>query len=61
MTKSEYISNYIEKHKSKLKGLEYGLEYLNKLADLEEKAEKQFNKITPDKGFLKLPLEIPDL
>lgn len=42
MTKEEYIGHYVEKRKAIFEGLEYGLEYLNKLSDLEEKAEKSY-------------------
>ena len=43
MTKSEYIGRYLDK---KMKGntLEYGLAYINKVAYLENHAEKLWNK-----------------
>lgn len=42
-SKEEYIGRYLER---KMKGntLPYGLQYLNLVADLEQKAEKLYNK-----------------
>lgn len=40
MTRQDFIGEYVERHKKKLQGLEYGMEYLNKLANLEERADK---------------------
>lgn len=45
MDKHEYIGEYIERNKKAFKGLEYGLEYLNKVADMEAKAERKWNKL----------------
>jgi len=46
MTKHEFIGEYVERNKKAFKGLEYGLEYLNKVADMEAKAERKWNKLT---------------
>ena len=45
MDKHEYIGEYLERNKKELKGLEYGLAYLNKVADMEAKAERKWNKL----------------
>jgi Zn-dependent M16 (insulinase) family peptidase len=44
LTKDEYIGRYVGK---KMKGnkLPYGLQYLNLIAELEEKAEKQWERL----------------
>ena len=44
MTKEEYIGNYIEKRMKNNK-LPYGIEYLGKLDDIIEKAEKSWDKL----------------
>jgi hypothetical protein len=44
MTKQEFIGEYLEKNKAKLK-LPYGLAYYNMLAKLEAEAEKKWNKL----------------
>lgn len=45
MNEQEYIAEYVEKHKKILEGLHYGLEYLNKLEQLEEKAERSYKRL----------------
>lgn len=45
MDKNEFIGEYVERNKKSFKGLRYGLEYLNKVADMEAKAERKWNKI----------------
>lgn len=45
MDKQQYIGEYLERNKKQFKGLEYGLEYLNKVADMEAKAERKWNKL----------------
>ena len=45
MDKHEYIGEYLERNKKAFKGLEYGLEYLSKVADMEAKAERKWNKL----------------
>ena len=45
MDKHEYIGEYLERNKKEFKGLEYGLEYLSKVADMEARAESKWNKL----------------
>lgn len=45
MDKQQYIGEYLERNKKQFKGLKYGLEYLYKVADMEEKAERKWNKL----------------
>lgn len=42
--KTLFIGEYVERNKKAFKGLEYGLEYLNKLSEMEAKAERKWNK-----------------
>lgn len=44
MTKEEYIGRYLDK-KMKNHNLPYGLEYLNLVAEYEEKAEKLWGRL----------------
>lgn len=44
-----FIGEYLERNKKAFKGLEYGLEYLNKVADMEAKAERKWDKINGNK------------
>ncbi len=43
MTKEEFIGNYLDKH-MKNHGLDYGMHYMNKVATLEGKAEKAWER-----------------
>lgn len=46
MTKEEFISHYLTNHKLlKNNKLPYGISYLNLLAEIEEKAEKAWERI----------------
>lgn len=48
-SKHIFIGEYLERNKKAFKGLEYGLEYLNKVADMEAKAERKWKKIHLEK------------